>query len=54
MELLKTDPYQTGRNLPILYTISGGKIAEAYITKHTHPVLMETKAFLLHEGEDYL
>ena len=41
--LLKTVPYQSGSNLPILYTLPGGKIAEAYITKHTHVFKYNTR-----------
>ena len=33
--LLKTVPYQKGSNLPILYTLPGGKIAQTYIANHT-------------------
>jgi len=49
--LLKTVPYQAGSNLPILYTLPGGKIAEAYIAKHTQSVGLKTKAFFLNKGE---
>ena len=37
--------------MPILYTLPGGKIAEAYIAKHTQSVGLKTKAFFLNEGE---
>ena len=52
--LLKTVPYQTGSNLPILYTLPGGKIAQTYIAKHTHALRLNTKAYFLHSGETYL
>ena len=37
--------------MPILYTLPGIKIAEAYIAKHTQSVGLKTKAFFLNEGE---
>ena len=49
--LLKTVPYQTGSNLPILYTIPGGSIANAYITKHSHAVHVQTSAYQSKPGE---
>ena len=49
--LLKTVPYQKGSNLPILYTLPGGSIAEAYITKHTRSIQVQVNAYLVKEGE---
>ena len=43
--LLKTVPYQEGSNLPILYTLSGGKIAQTYIAMHTHTFYPKNKAY---------
>ena len=43
--------YLLGSNLPILYTLPGIKIAEAYIAKHTQSVGLKTKAFFLNKGE---
>lgn len=45
---------QLGNSLPIVYTLPGGKIAEAYIAKHAHKVHMQTKFFFLHEGKTKL
>ena len=42
--LVKTVPYQAGSNLPILYTLPGGRIARSYIAKHMH-------AFSLHNNK---
>ena len=47
--LLKTVPYQKGSNLPILYTLPGGSIAEAYITKHTRSIQVQVNAYLVKE-----
>ena len=50
--LLKRVPYQIGSNLPILYTLPGGKIAKTYIANHTHALKLNTKAYFLHPGGD--
>ena len=49
--LLKTVPYQESSNLPILYTLSGGKIAKTYIAMETHAFHLKNKAYFLKEGE---
>ena len=33
---VKIVPYHSNSNLPILFTVPGGKIAEAYISRHLH------------------
>lgn len=38
-------------NLPILYTLPSGKIAEAYIAKHTHYIQVQKNVYLVHEEE---
>ena len=49
---MKTVPYQEGSNLPILYTLSGGKIAKTYIAMQTHAFHLKNKAYFLKEGEE--
>ena len=50
----KDNPYQTGSNLPVLYTLPGNKIAPSYIDKHTHILKLNTKSYFLHAGEKNL
>ena len=46
-DVTKTVLYQEGSNLPILYTLPGGKIVKSYIVQHMH-------AFSLHNKKSYL
>ena len=45
--LIKTVLYQASSNLPILYTLPGGKIARSHIAQHVY-------AFSLHNNKSYL